>query len=117
MSSVRMCDKCGEIFSENQDGWSTFSGTAMRRREDGTRFQETVAQDACTTCTAGPQQVTPRIPIGAAPFPEPAPSPARADPAYTAALEHELGMDHDQQTHAGGPYQDRETRPGGGYLD
>jgi hypothetical protein len=113
-----MCDKCGTIFSENDEDWSTFSGSVKRRREDGSRYSETVSQDACSACTGGTQPVTPRVlGPGAAPFPGPASPAPRADPAYTAALEHELGMDHDQQTHAGGPYQDRETRPGGGYLD
>lgn len=109
MSSVRMCDKCGNIFSENDDGWSTFSGTAMRRREDGSRYSESVSQDACAACTGGNNgPVVPRIPaaaaaIGAAPFPAPGPPAPRADPTRIAELEHELGMDHDQVTHMGGP--------------
>ncbi len=96
MSSVRMCDKCGNIFSENEEDWSTFSGTVKRRREDGSRYTETVTQDACSACTAGTQPVTPRLAVtGAAPFPVAVPSPPRADPARIATLERELGMDTD----------------------
>lgn len=89
-----MCDKCGTIFSENDEDWSTFSGTIKKRREDGSRYTETVTQDACSACTGGSQPVTPRVQaIGAAPFPEPAAPETRADPARIRTLEHELGMD------------------------
>ena len=102
-----MCDKCGRIFSENDDGWSTFTGTAKRRREDGSRYTESVTQDACAPCTSGTQPVTPRLAVEAAPFPEDHPVPARhADPARIAALEHELGMDE---------HPDQGQAPGAGY--
>lgn len=29
MSAVRMCDRCGNIFSEREDGWTTLSGTRI----------------------------------------------------------------------------------------
>jgi hypothetical protein len=95
MSSVRMCDKCGNIFSENEEDWSTFTGAVKRRREDGSRYTEQISQDACPVCTGGTQVVTPRVAIGAAPFPAPSgAAPAgHADPLRIQALEHELGMD------------------------
>lgn len=46
-----MCDRCGNIFSENSDDWTTFSGTRRRRREDGGTYQETITQDACADCS------------------------------------------------------------------
>lgn len=60
-----MCDKCGNIFSENEDGWSTFSGTVQRRRDDGTVKPETMSQDACAACTSGVRPVAPRLAIPA----------------------------------------------------
>lgn len=90
-----MCDKCGNIFSENEEDWSTFSGTVKRRREDGSRYAETVTQDACSKCTGGTQVMTPRVALGAAPFPDPAAPAPRADPVRTAELERELGMNQD----------------------
>jgi hypothetical protein len=85
MSSVRMCDKCGQIFSENEEDWSTFSGTMKRRREDGSRYTESVAQDACAKCTNGSTVLTPRVAIPAA--------PAGADPGlYEQFLEQQAGI-------------------------
>jgi hypothetical protein len=52
MSSVRMCDRCGTIFSENADDWSTFSGVRRIRDKATGRFtHEELLQDACPTCT------------------------------------------------------------------
>lgn len=96
MSSVRMCDKCGNIFSENEEDWSTFTGAVKRRREDGSRYTEQISQDACPVCTGGVQAVTPRVAIGGAPFPAAGAAPAgHADPLRIKALEHELGMDEE----------------------
>lgn len=79
-----MCDKCGQIFSENEEDWSTYSGTMKRRREDGSRFTESVTQDACAKCTNGTRVVTPRLAI-----------PAGADPElYEQFLEQQAGLDH-----------------------
>lgn len=53
MSSVRMCDRCGTIFSENAEDWSTFSG--VRRIKDkatGRYVNDEIQQDACPRCTA-----------------------------------------------------------------
>ena len=77
-----MCDKCGQIFSENLEDWSTYSGTLKRRREDGTRYTESVTQDACPACTNGSTVVTPRLAI-----------PAGADPKlYEEWLEGQAGV-------------------------
>lgn len=62
MSSVRMCDKCGNIFSENEDGWSTFSGTRLKRDSDGFKRAESVVQDACAKCTNGMFTTSPNQP-------------------------------------------------------
>ena len=50
MSTVRMCDRCGNIFSEREDGWGNFTGTTMRRDEKGRMQQITEALDACPRC-------------------------------------------------------------------
>lgn len=51
MSSVRMCDKCGNIFSELEEGWQTFTGATVKK--SGT---ETVRMDVCSSCALVPQQ-------------------------------------------------------------
>jgi hypothetical protein len=52
MSSVRMCDRCGTVFSEKADGWSTFSGST-RRKDPQTGKVEMISDqlDSCTECT------------------------------------------------------------------
>ena len=52
MSSVRMCDKDGQIFSENAEGWSTFNGSIQR--VDPVTKQRSMVQrtmDLCPDCT------------------------------------------------------------------
>lgn len=64
MSSVRMCDRCGNIFSERQEGWGTFTGTSFRKDETGRRYQESVQLDACPVCNtiSDPQQeISPKL--------------------------------------------------------
>lgn len=82
MSSVRMCDRCGNIFSENSEDWSTFNGTIMRKDENGRRVNETVVQDACGNCTNGRNPVSPRLAL----------PKGSVDPARVAELEDDLGM-------------------------
>lgn len=53
MSTVRMCDRCGNIFSEREDGWTTMTGTTMRRDAEGRMRQSTEQLDACPRCTTG----------------------------------------------------------------
>lgn len=55
MSSVRMCDKCGTIFSELEDGWQTFTATTVKRDEDGKSQQIQAAMDTCPSCALIPK--------------------------------------------------------------
>lgn len=50
MSSVRMCDRCGTIFSELDSGWQTFSATTVSEDDDGNRKTVSVLMDACPAC-------------------------------------------------------------------
>jgi hypothetical protein len=50
MSAVRMCDRCGTLFSERAEGWGTFTGTTTRRNERTGR-PETVTE----TLDLGPE--------------------------------------------------------------
>jgi hypothetical protein len=62
MSSVRMCDVCGTIFSEASEDWS--SGTATQfytDSETGRRRQREAQQDRCGTCNGTPSTVVPRL--------------------------------------------------------
>lgn len=49
MSSVRMCDNCGTIFSEAAGGWQT--GTILTIIEEGDTIR--VVQDRCPACAVG----------------------------------------------------------------
>lgn len=51
MSSVRMCDRCGNVFSENTDGWTTVSGSRRVRNAETKRYyMQEVTQDYCGPC-------------------------------------------------------------------
>lgn len=91
MSSVRMCDKCGYIFSENAADWSTFSGSVQRQREDGSRYFETIQQDACPECTAGARPTAPRLAIPSQPA-APRISDGKPDYDRIAELERQNGI-------------------------
>lgn len=52
MSSVRMCDKCQTVFSERDEGWQTFTGTTMRKR-NGRREPVSETLDMCPACAIG----------------------------------------------------------------
>lgn len=62
MSAVRMCDSCGNIFSEREDGWTTLQGTQVRRDSSGQQRSVTEQMDTCSTCTVGPAK-RPRLAI------------------------------------------------------
>jgi hypothetical protein len=102
MSAVRMCDNCGRIFSENEDGWATAVVQQSKRRPDGGVRLSSVQQDACPACNpAGrPVEMRPRIDMGtqptipAAQLPAPVVTPGNVDYGEIARLEHELGMDN-----------------------
>jgi hypothetical protein len=52
MSSVRMCDRCGEIFKEGEEGSATYRGQTMRKDVYGNvrAIQETM--DVCNKCSS-----------------------------------------------------------------
>lgn len=65
MSSVRMCDRCGRIFSEREDGWTTYQGTRTARNAEGRITQQTATMDECSNCASGLMNVEPRVAISA----------------------------------------------------
>jgi hypothetical protein len=69
VSSFKMCDPCGMLFSTNLDGWAEDVMTIHRRYADGTRYQENVKTDTCPPCveriTSAMRQ--PRLPQTAIP--------------------------------------------------
>lgn len=46
-----MCDRCGTIFSERDEGWSTFSGSTRKRDNEGKWVTQTDSLDSCPECT------------------------------------------------------------------
>lgn len=50
MASVRMCDRCGQIFSEKAKGWQTFQGISVDTDEFGRELNTSVQIDACPSC-------------------------------------------------------------------
>jgi hypothetical protein len=61
MSSVRGCDKCGRIFFENEENWSTGSGTQFYTDDRGKRQSREVQEDRCGTCNGTPVTVQPNL--------------------------------------------------------
>lgn len=62
MSSVRMCDRCGAVFSELVEGWQTYQALTFKRDDEGRRVSVPVSQDACPTCAIpleAPEPMTP----------------------------------------------------------
>ena len=52
MSSVRMCDSCGFVFSENSEGWSNMTGNRMVRNPDTGKMEaKNASVDYCGDCT------------------------------------------------------------------
>lgn len=51
MSSVRMCDRCTTIFSENADGWATQTASIQTRNADGKLITKSAQLDKCPDCT------------------------------------------------------------------
>ena len=79
MSSLRGCDRCGGVFSENEEDWSTFTGKRVRRdKASGRKYTEEADQDACPECSSGqqPRKDRPRLPFTLL---GPPPAPDRAD--------------------------------------
>lgn len=50
MSAVRMCDRCGRIFSENETGWASGSLGQKVTRDDGTVNTVSRQYDQCGEC-------------------------------------------------------------------
>lgn len=85
MSSVRMCDKCRAIFSENEEGWTTMAGSRTMRDKNGNKRQEQTAIDFCVTCsnsTFGNTEEPPVVPAVEGHY----------DRRYTEQLERENGL-------------------------
>lgn len=60
MSAVRMCDQCGSIFSEREDGWETAQAQKITRKDGQQRVQvENV--DRCPACANGSHIPRPRL--------------------------------------------------------
>ena len=64
MSSVRMCDRCGNMFSERSEGWETYTATMMVKKPYPHAI--TTVLDACPDCAIGfgtdnETTVTPRL--------------------------------------------------------
>jgi hypothetical protein len=55
MSSVRMCDKCGTVFSELVEDWETYLATAVGVDDDGRQVTRTESRDACPACSILPK--------------------------------------------------------------
>lgn len=76
MSSVRMCDRCGTVFSERADDWSTYTGSRQRKNKETGRVEPVSdTMDACPECTElqfGAQQ-RPELATTASPRYEPDP--------------------------------------------
>ena len=81
MSSVRMCDKCGQMFSELESGWQTYEATTIEDLQTGERKRVTRAMDACASCAMVPitrtQRMEAALGIG------PSPVAVRPDPGPT----------------------------------
>lgn len=89
MSSLRGCDRCGGVFSENEEDWSTFTGKRVRRdKVTGRKYTEEVDQDACPECSIGqpPRKDRPRLPFTLFGPPPPA-APADEHEAHIKELE------------------------------
>lgn len=60
MSTVRMCDRCGDIFKEGIEGSAVGTVTLMKTNRDGTPYPVQQAQDICPNCGAG-ASIRPRL--------------------------------------------------------
>lgn len=63
MSAVRMCDRCGTIFSENAEGWGVGTISTNKRNERTGRLEMTqLSIDLCPVDNRGPaEHLTPQI--------------------------------------------------------
>lgn len=87
MSSVRMCDRCGNLFSERAENWSSFTGTTRRKDpETGDWSNVSDSLDACPDCTElASMAQRPSVPVAVTPRYElPAPPAAPSSGTITA---------------------------------
>lgn len=52
MSSLKMCDRDGGMFSTNLVGWGQGTIVIHRKYEDGSKYTETSTMDFCPECVA-----------------------------------------------------------------
>lgn len=61
MSSVRMCDRCGQVFSEREKGWTVYTVAQVdEQRPDRSDSTHVVVLDACVGCS--PRQLQQGVP-------------------------------------------------------
>lgn len=84
MSQVRMCDRCNEIFSENEAGWQTFTAATMVEDENGVMKAVNMAMDACPACAMVPKKQYEKE--------QKALAEGKEQEARIAKLEREVGM-------------------------
>lgn len=61
-----MCDKCGEIFSENADNWDTYSvNKRIRDEKTGEVRVKIETRDACPMCSLPEAPPAPRVALNA----------------------------------------------------
>jgi hypothetical protein len=85
MSAVRMCDQCGRIFSENEDGWTTAPVQSMKRDERGQMRPVVSQRDLCPEDSGTPVNIRPRVDMGEYPN-------ELRNEAKTRQLEREAGI-------------------------
>lgn len=110
MSTVRLCDKCNVIFSENQEGWTSASGSRrVRNTNTGAMMTQEIALDYCPRCSdlmaGGNIPEEPRVP----------PVVGRYDERYTRQLEREAGLANPERTRADSVRGDVVSGPGDYY--
>lgn len=87
MSHVRMCDRCNQIFSENEEGWQTFTAATMVEDEHGVMKAVNMAMDACPSCAMVPKKQYEKE--------QKALAEGKEQEARIAKLEREVGMNQD----------------------
>jgi len=90
MSHVRRCDKCGNIFSEIESGWQSYTATTMIEDENGGTKEVKQALDACPSCALVPRRQFERETRAVI--------DAREQDARIARLERQTAMDVEEGT-------------------
>jgi hypothetical protein len=85
-----MCDSCGVIFSENEEGWSTANRTVNKRNAAGRPAPLQQAVDLCARCTGSSEAPAPRLAVTAQA--EPVPPLSAAEQAEAAEREDDHVM-------------------------